>query len=95
LEHGSDLREGGTRPHHGDEQSFFLEALAEADKEYVDELPIVDGIHEVLELIGDGLEALTVSANWRIALHDVVKFRVERVDAGVNIVLKKLGKGRP
>jgi hypothetical protein len=74
---------------------LFLKALAEADKEYVDDLPIVDRIPEFLELIGDGLEALTVSANWRIPLHGVVKFRVERVDAGVNIVLKKLAKGRP
>jgi hypothetical protein len=42
---------------------LFLKALAEADKEYVDEFPIVNGIPEFLELTGDGLEALTVSAN--------------------------------
>jgi hypothetical protein len=74
---------------------LFLEALAEADKEDVDELPIVDGIPKFLELIGDGFEALTVNAHWRIALHGVAKFRVKRVDAGIDVVLKKAAKGRP
>jgi translation initiation factor 2 alpha subunit (eIF-2alpha) len=95
LEHGADLGEGGFGPHHGDEGGLLVEVFTEPDEEYVDELAIVDGITELAKFVSDGLEPLTVDADGRINLNGVAKLGVEAVEAGVDVVLKKLTKRRP
>ena len=94
-EQGADFCKGRRRPHHGDEGLLLVEALIEADEEDLDELFVLNGIAEFTEFIGDGLEALAVYPHGRVALGGVPKLHVERVDTGVDVVLKKLAEGCP
>ena len=56
---------------------------------------VVDGVPEFTELVGDGLEALTVDAHLRISLDGGAKLGMKSVDAGIDIVLEELTKGHP
>ena len=93
LEHGAHLGEGGERPYQRYKGRLFLEALSEANKKYVDELTVFNGVAEFTEFVGDGLETLAVDANRCIALHLVLQLGMEADGAGVDIVLKQLTKG--
>ena len=95
LEHRANLGEGGVRTHHRDEGGLFLEPLAEADEENVDELAIVDRITKFAEFIRDRLEELAVDADGCITLHRIPKLGVEIVSASVDVVLEELMKGCP
>ena len=95
LEQGPDLGEGRRGPHHGDEGSLLFEAIGETDEQDVDQLPIVNRITKFPKLVGDGLEALAVDTDMRIALHGVAKLGVETVDPSVDVVLEELSEGRP
>ena len=64
MEHRANLGEGGTRTHHRDKGGLLLEPLAEANKEDVDELAIIDRITKFVEFIRNRLEALAVDADW-------------------------------
>jgi hypothetical protein len=94
-EHGADFGKGRRRPHHGDEGLLLVEALIEADEEDLDELFFLNGIAKFTEFIGNDVEALAVDPHGQVALGGVPKFRVERVDTGVGIVLEKLTEGCP
>ena len=74
---------------------MLIEAFAEADKEVVDQLPIIDGVAKLTEFVSDGLEPLTVGADRRVTLHSIAKLGMQGVDAGVDVVLEQLAKGRP
>ena len=92
LQHGADLGKGGWRPHHRDEGGLLLEAITGPDKKDVDELPIVDGVSELMKFVGDGFEALTVDADGGVALHGVSKLSVKGIDPGIDVVLEELTK---
>lgn len=94
-EHGADFGEGRRRPHHGDKGLLLVEALIETDEENLDELLVLNGIAEFTKFIGDGLDALAVDAHGRVALGGVPELYIERVDAGVDVVLEKLAKSCP
>jgi hypothetical protein len=74
---------------------LLFKALAEPDEEHADELLVSDWIAEFPKFIGDRLKPLAVDTNRSVALDDVAKLGVEAVDAGINIVLEELTKGRP
>ena len=95
LEHRANLSEGGVQTHHRDEGGLFLEPLAEADEEDIDELAIIDRITKFTEFIRDRLEALAVDADGCITLHRIPKLGVEIVGTSVDIVLEELTKSCP
>jgi hypothetical protein len=74
---------------------MFLEPLAEADEEDIDELAIVDRTTKFAEFIRDHLEALAIDADECITLQRVPKLGVEIVGASVDVVLEELTKGCP
>jgi hypothetical protein len=49
-------------------KDMFLEPLAKPDKKHIDDLPIIDGITELSELICDGFEALVVDSYRGVCL---------------------------
>ena len=69
--------------------------LAKSDEEDVDELTIIDWVTELAELISDGLETLTVDADWSIPLHRVAELCMEVVGAGIDVVLEELTESHP
>ena len=56
---------------------------------------VVNGVPEFTELVGDGLEALTVDAHLRISLDGGAKLGMKSVDVSIDIVLEELMKGHP
>ena len=44
---------------------MLFKAFAEADKENVDALPVIDGVPKLAEFVHDGLETLAVDAALR------------------------------
>jgi hypothetical protein len=76
LKHGADLGEGGSRMHHGDEGGLLVKMFTESDKKNIDELAVVDGVAEFAELIGEGLEPLTINPHGGVILDGVVELGV-------------------
>jgi hypothetical protein len=89
------LAEGWWRPHHGDEGGLLLEALAEAGKKDVDQLPIRNRIPKFMAFIGGGLDQLVVDCQRGLSLDGVVELRVEAGDASVDVVLEELPEQCP
>ena len=73
----------------------IIKTFTEPDKENIEELAIVDGVAEFAELIGERLEPLAVNPHLRITLDSVAELGVESIDASIDVILKKLMKGRP
>ena len=83
------------RTHHRDEGGLILEPLAEADKEDVDELAIIDRITKFAKFIRGRLEVLAVDADGCITLHHIPKLGVEIIGASIDVVLEELTNGYP
>ena len=74
---------------------MLLRTFTEPEEEDIDEMTIVDGVAKFAELVGDGLESLTINPHLGVALDGVAELGVEGVDASIDVILKELTKGRP
>jgi hypothetical protein len=70
---------------------LLLKTFTESDENNIDELAVV----EFAELVGEGLEPLTINPHGGVSLDNVAELGVQGVDAGVDVVLKQLTEGRP
>jgi hypothetical protein len=62
--------------------------FTESDEKNIDELAVVDGVAEFAELVGEGLEPLTIKPHGGVTLDGVAELGVQGVDVGVDVVLK-------
>lgn len=95
LQDGANIRKGWVRAQHGDEGNLLLKLFPETNEESVDEGPIVDVVAKFTQLVANGLDALAVDGDRRVALAAGAELDVERVNTRIGVVLEELLQGGP